>query len=192
MMQYQLTTVISLLLAFTVHSQLPIPFSQPLTQTAYSLLFGSVSVLFFLPLLFTSANHVSLPLLQVLQGCRATYYFYVEVNEYSNPQNKDKNGNCCDLDCSVCENYFIFCLRQSGYDQTSNTCPYGVFSTSGNAQAGSNLQFSAGTNLDSSVTNPLQFAGNTWPVSCGPRLAPHYSDSVCLAAIDEREKTQKL
>ena len=95
--------------------------------------------------------------------CTGTYYFYVEVQSFSNPGNQDSNENCCDIGCGNCDNYFIFCLRAYGYD--GDICPYGSFSTSSNVQGGSSLTFSTGSSaLANNVPNPLQYAGTTWPV----------------------------
>lgn len=105
--------------------------------------------------------------LQALLRCAdGTYYFYVELESFSNPSDRDFDGGCCDPACDVCENYFIFCLRQPGYDEGSNLCPYGSFSTAADPDSGSSLQFSTGNDaLAPNVDNPIRFAGNTWPVS---------------------------
>ena len=90
----------------------------------------------------------------------------MELESYSNPSNRDHDGGCCDPDCGSCDNYFIFCLRQAGYDRNSNGCPYGSSSSSANVESGSSLVFSTGSSaLASGVPNPVRFAGNAWPVS---------------------------
>lgn len=98
------------------------------------------------------------------RSAEGTYYFFVELESYSNPSNRDHDGGCCDPDCGSCDNYFIFCLRQAGYDRNSNGCPYGSSSSSANVESGSSLVFSTGSSaLASGVPNPVQFAGNAWP-----------------------------
>ena len=95
-----------------------------------------------------------------------TYYFFVELQSFNNPGNRDFDGGCCEPGCGACDNYFIFCLRPSGYDQNSNVCPYGSYSTSAKPREGSSLTFSTGsTALASNVPNPVRFAGGVWPVS---------------------------
>lgn len=109
---------------------------------------------------------MTLPPLQALPRPTAgTYYFYVELQWFSNPMNRDHDGGCCDPGCGNCDNYFIFCLRQAGYDEASDVCPYGTFSTAANLRSGSYLEFQSGVNLASNVPNPVRFAGSAWPVS---------------------------
>lgn len=106
--------------------------------------------------------------------CAAVYAFYVEAVSFNNPGNQDFDGGCCDLDCSACENYFIFCLRQSGYDTSSNLCPYSSFSTSSDTQSSSSITFGIGSDgIANGVANPIEFRGPTWPVSRG---SSHVSD----------------
>ena len=102
---------------------------------------------------------------QVLR-CTGTYYFYVELQSFNNPGNEDYDGGCCDVGCGSCDNYFILCLRQPGYNVYDDFCPYGSFSTSSDPDSGSALTFTTGPNaLATHVPNPLEYAGNTWPVS---------------------------
>ena len=97
---------------------------------------------------------------------KGTYDFYVELQSFSNPSSTDSNGDCCDIGCDSCENYFIFCLRQPGHDEDSNTCPYGSFSTGAKPVEGTYVEFNTGDDaLAPFIPNPLKFGGSTWPVS---------------------------
>ena len=123
---------------------------------------------------------------QVLR-CTGTYYFYVELQSFNNPGNEDYDGGCCDVGCGSCDNYFILCLRQPGYDVHDNFCPYGSFSTSSDPDSGSALTFTTGPNaLAPHVPNPLEYAGNTWPVSVNRWLGLVYVFSKLYSFTERR------
>jgi hypothetical protein len=111
----------------------------------------------------------ALYLLQIaalLRSAEGTYTFFVELQSFSNPGDRDHDGGCCEIGCGSCDNYFIVCLRQDGFDENSHSCPYGGFSTSANPVSESSFQFSTGANaLATGIRNPYRFNGNIWPVS---------------------------
>ena len=61
----------------------------------------------------------------------ADFRFEVEITSYSNPSNREADGDCCDDffgSCNDnCEPYYDFvCLRQSGHNTADlSTCPLG-------------------------------------------------------------------
>ena len=103
---------------------------------------------------------------QVPRRAEASYDFYVELQSFSNPSNQDHDGGCCDFNCGTCDNYFVLCLRQAGFNEGSNSCPYGTHSTAANPVSGSSLQFNTGHDaLAPNIPNPARYGGAVWPVS---------------------------
>ena len=90
------------------------------------------------------------------------------LHYYSNPGSLSSNGNSCDGTSDQCDNRFTFCLRPStdiGSQSTNkNNCSLGrkqtqVFSDT------DDKNFANMTGLGNSVSNPMVFAGEVWPVS---------------------------
>ena len=97
----------------------------------------------------------------------ADFVLEVQLFRFRNPTGRTTIGICCDFDCSDgCDNRFVFCLRPSGSVSTSeDNCPLGRYRTG--VIAGNDEVFLRGV-LDPTqdITNPLNFTGPLWPVSC--------------------------
>lgn len=101
--------------------------------------------------------------------------FEVRAHSYRNSEHKESAGYCCEsydtsgcdpwwcLHCQ-CDNYFKFCLRNTGTtrDDNAGNCPLGSYTT---AVVGDD-DFSFGsTRISNGVPNPMMFTGSVWPVS---------------------------
>lgn len=97
----------------------------------------------------------------------ADFVLEVQLFRFRNPTGRTTIGICCDFDCSDgCDNRFVFCLRSSGSVSTSESnCTLGRYRTG--VIAGNDEVFLRGV-LDPTqdITNPLNFTGPLWPVSC--------------------------
>ena len=108
-----------------------------------------------------------------------TFELEVMLNRYTNAEEREgRNRDHCEGDengCSLtatlildcpCDNIFTFCLRPLGTTQDNNNanCPLGRFVT-GSFEDNDNIDFTHGTNLMNSLSNPLVYRGNLWPVS---------------------------
>ena len=109
--------------------------------------------------------------LQVVPA-KCTYTLQVRVRSYSNPQQKDYEGKCCDIslfNCGACEPDFKFCARSYGTSATYNTCPSSSVYYTSAAIPGSPSSYNFNTQgqlySGAGVNNPLVFTGNSWPVS---------------------------
>ena len=99
-----------------------------------------------------------------------TFEFEVMLNHYVNAEERvGSRGDYCDVICvppyCSCDNIFTFCLRPLGTtrDNNNNTnCPLGRFVT-GTFYDNDNINFTR--DLMNSVSNPLVYSGNLWPVS---------------------------
>lgn len=99
---------------------------------------------------------------------RGSYRLEVTIYSYSNPNNQDFDGGCCEFQivCSdPCETYFLFCLRNIDHDVLDSTCPLGAWSTSHSPISATTISFTPGQTIVSHVPNPIVFTGNSWPVS---------------------------
>ncbi len=95
----------------------------------------------------------------------------VQANSYRNVDHKDSAGLCCERHrmnncipwwCFYCEcdNYFLFCLRNSetGMESNRGNCPLGSYST----YVAEDDSFTFGNRIAGGV---LSFCGDVWPVS---------------------------
>ena len=92
---------------------------------------------------------------------------------YSNPSSLDFNGDTCDLTnlfisgTERCDNIFIFCLRSQGssqQDTDSESCGLGPPQITDAFDNSDNINFRDMTTLGNSVSNPIVFSGERWPV----------------------------
>ena len=104
-----------------------------------------------------------------------TFKFQVMLNRYTNAEEREgRNREYCEgdgegclaffsSDCP-CDNIFTFCLRPLGTvrDNNNANCPLGRFVT-GTFHDDDNINFTR--DLMNSVSNPLVYSGNLWPVS---------------------------
>ena len=63
---------------------------------------------------------------------------------------------------------FFFCLRGYNYSPSHRddwNCPLGTRSSIGFPISTSSITFSVGPNIAGSLTNPVVFTGDSWPVS---------------------------
>ena len=95
------------------------------------------------------------------------YSLDVLVSSYSNQHNRTFNSQCCRVNCSGCDSIFLFCLRPAGFDQNSDACPLGSYSSAGFPVNSTTVVFSFGTFRQNvgNISNPLVFVGDSWPVS---------------------------
>ena len=90
----------------------------------------------------------------------------VDVESFSNPNNLDHDGGCCEFEpspcTSLCDYYFLFCLQPVNY--AFSFCPLGAINTQdGGTITGQTLNFGS-TILGH--PNPLIFTNTgQWPVS---------------------------
>lgn len=114
----------------------------------------------------TSCNHHQLLIL--MQLAAASYVFEVRLHTYSNPNHRDRDGDCeslCFSNCD-CDNQFTFCLRHQGGSRSTDTssCSLGGRSQrTGVFDSNDFIIFNS--NLGNGVSNPLVYTGNSWPVS---------------------------
>ena len=96
----------------------------------------------------------------------AEYTFEIQLVHYQNPNHLlIDNENCCeyrsDLSLCVCDNAFVFCVRERG----SNSCDMEEIRTRKIATDDDDLSFSVGDRIGSEHRNPLTVTGDVWPVS---------------------------
>ena len=99
-----------------------------------------------------------------LQFAAATYKLEIMVHSFFNPGRLESNGNRCDIH-NNCDNRFTFCLRPSTESRSTNksVCTLGQHQTG--IFSSDNINFAGLTDLGNSVSNPMVFSGETWPVS---------------------------
>ena len=103
-----------------------------------------------------------------------TFELEVMLNRYTNAEEREgRNREYCEEGCLAffssdcpCDNIFTFCLRPLDTTQDNNNAnyPLGRFVT-GTFEDNDNIDFTHGTNLMNSLSNPLVYRGNLWPVS---------------------------
>lgn len=86
---------------------------------------------------------------------------------FSNPNNQDFNGGCCELVCSnPCDVTFFICIRHYGYSPPSDDIPCeDIQHTIGAPISTSYVAFTSGQRIAGRLANPLVVEGATWPVS---------------------------
>lgn len=102
--------------------------------------------------------------------CNADYTLEVRAISYSNPSNKDYNGDCCDIGfftCNKCDVDFHFCVRAKGTSGATTSCWYSKTTTDDKSDS-SGITFPATGPLYSGagLNNPVTFSrAGSWPVS---------------------------
>ncbi len=102
--------------------------------------------------------------------CNADYTLEIRAISYSNPSNRDYNGDCCDpgfFSCNKCDVDFKFCVRAKGTSATSTGCWYSV-KTSDDKSDSSGITFPSSGELygGAGLKNPITFSRTgSWPVS---------------------------
>lgn len=93
------------------------------------------------------------------------------MHSYSNPSSQESDGDDCDILCILeacgCDNQFTFCLRPHlGSRSTDKTfCPLGGFQRTSVFSNSDIMSFDGILSLGASVSNPVLYAGDSWPVS---------------------------
>ena len=99
-----------------------------------------------------------------LQLAIGSFKFEARLHSYSNPRSVILNGDGCDI-FPPCDNIFTFCLRSLGDDQSTsrfNCSLDGPFTTM--TFHDDAIDFTSVTTLGTSVSNPVLFTGESWPV----------------------------
>lgn len=129
-----------------------------------------------------------------MQLSAADFEFSVMLTRHQNPNHlrNDDNINCDSFPfVTECDNHFTFCLRFTGANSRNiaidtNSCPLGIITT-GVYDNNDDIVFSSILDVgpeESPVYNPLQFTGNSWPVSIIINVAitscMHFSMKPCI------------
>ena len=119
-----------------------------------------------------------------MQLTQADYVLEVRAHSYKNSGHGDGSGACCDPFCGICDNLFVFCLRESSTanDGNPNNCPLGRYNTMEYIEDDS---FTFSSPIASGVPNPMIFTGSVWPVSHIMQAHPTYTQF-------NGQKSQKL
>lgn len=106
-----------------------------------------------------------------MQVATASYVLEVMVHSYSNPSSQGSDGEGCDVPCipetCECDNQFTFCLRpQSGSRDSDQTfCQLGGSQVTSVFSNSDLISFDGIRSIGPAVSNPVVYAGNSWPVS---------------------------
>lgn len=100
---------------------------------------------------------------------KADYLLKIHILSYASTPHRKYDGFCCGgqdaTGCTEhCNNMFTFCVRPTGFDRESDTCPTGRRMVTGPI-SNDNMEFESGRELSVGVSNPLVFTGERWPVS---------------------------
>ena len=66
-----------------------------------------------------------------IRNVRAHYIFKAEISSYSNPGDREADGDCCDPRCGNCDVFYdVICLRNQGHSHDDrSTCSLGSYGT---------------------------------------------------------------